>query len=148
MSEDIIEVFVENEKGSNIKHCYDTKSYQIIESRQVSQAYPYPYGFIPNTKSGDGEELDCYVITTKHYATGSTITCKVIGLLEQKEDHMMDHNIIAVPIDETNADPQCLEKISYFIMNVFKHDPSKHIEVGRFLDKNQALKAIKKAKLN
>ncbi len=51
----------------------DTKSYigktitakidrQWFKHPQYGFIYPINYGYIPNTISGDGEELDCYIL--------------------------------------------------------------------------------------
>ena len=48
---------------------YLNKNVKVIIDRKMGSAHPkhvfiYPvnYGYVPNTISGDGEELDCYVL--------------------------------------------------------------------------------------
>ena len=52
------------------------------------------------TDSGDGGNVDCYVITTRILKTGQIVECDPIGLMEQFEDGVEDHNILARLLDE------------------------------------------------
>lgn len=46
--------------------------------------YPVNYGYIPNTISGDGEELDAYVLG--EFAPLDTFTGKVIAVIHRLDD--------------------------------------------------------------
>ncbi len=56
-------VLIENEAGSRTKNTYDERTLAFVRSAQVSAAYPFPYGFAVGTKSGDGDAVDCFVLT-------------------------------------------------------------------------------------
>ncbi len=58
-----MKVFIENEAGSDQKNVYNEKTLEYRETFTVSRKYPFPYGFILKTTSGDGDNLDCFVIT-------------------------------------------------------------------------------------
>ena len=98
-----MKVFIENEAGSNIKHLYDEKKFELHDTMQVARAYPFPYGFILNTTGEDGDNLDVFVLTNKTLKTGEIVEVEIIGLMEQfekswgpdKGKEEMDHNIIA-----------------------------------------------------
>ena len=64
MSAKVVNVTIEVPKNSNIKYEYDRKTGKIAVDRILygPSIYPENYGFIPNTISGDGEELDAYVL--------------------------------------------------------------------------------------
>src|SRR5881396_2946462 len=79
-------VFIENEAGSPRKNHYDESSLIFQRAETVSQAYPFPYGFIPGTANADGDCLDCYVITNRAFHSGDLVECEAIGLMEQAED--------------------------------------------------------------
>ena len=62
--------------------------------------YPVNYGYIPNTISGDGEELDCYVLGI-HEPLEKFIG-KCIALIHRKNDD--DDKLIIVPEDKNFSD--------------------------------------------
>lgn len=53
-----MKVFIENEAGSDQKNIYDEKALEYKRSHTISRKYPYPYGFILKTTSGDGDNVD------------------------------------------------------------------------------------------
>ena len=55
--------------------------------------YPVNYGFVPNTISGDGEELDCYVLGI--YEPIEYFTGKCIAIIHRTNDN--DDKLIIVP---------------------------------------------------
>lgn len=55
--------------------------------------YPVNYGYVPNTISGDGEELDCFVLGEYIPLTEYTGTC--IAVIHRLNDD--DDKIIIVP---------------------------------------------------
>lgn len=55
--------------------------------------YPVNYGYVPNTTSGDGEELDCYVLGI--YEPLTTFTGKCIAIIHRTNDN--DDKLIIVP---------------------------------------------------
>ena len=55
----MIKVFIQNEAGSDQKHLHDEKTLEYKHTVRVSRSYPFPYGFILDTTSEDGDNLDC-----------------------------------------------------------------------------------------
>ena len=55
--------------------------------------YPVNYGFVPNTISGDGEELDAYVLGT--FEPLDTFKGKCIAIIHRTNDN--DDKLIIVP---------------------------------------------------
>jgi hypothetical protein len=80
-----IKVFIENEAGSSIKNTYDEKTLELIGSAEVARPYPYPYGFVLDTLSGDGDCVDCFVVTEKALRSGDMVACSPVHLLQQHE---------------------------------------------------------------
>lgn len=95
-----MKVFTENERGKAIKNIFNERTLEYVESRTVSAPYPYPYGFVTETLSGDGDCLDCFVLTNKPLKTGDAVDVEPIALMEMKEDGEIDHKIIARLIDD------------------------------------------------
>ncbi len=78
--------------------------------------YEVNYGFIPNTISGDGEELDAYIL-----GVGKPLkifTGKCISVLRRLNDN--DDKLIVVPenVNFSNAE---IEKLTNFQEQWFKH---------------------------
>ena len=60
---------------------------------QYGFIYPVNYGFIPNTISGDGEELDCYILGVSEPL--KEFTGKCIAIVHRINDD--DDKLIVVP---------------------------------------------------
>ncbi len=135
----IIQVFIENEAGSSIKNIYNEKTFEFQKSITVSKPYPYPYGFITGTDSPDGDNLDCFVITSTILKTGQIIKCVPIGLMEQTEDGLEDHNVLAVPLGESiQITSEIKQKLIDFVLHVFDNIKEKKISAGEFLSYKDA----------
>ena len=163
-NECMIKVFIENEAGSDKnlpfgqnlsahsvrskKNIFDEKTLEYKKTVTISRVYPFPYGFIPETKSGDDDCLDCFVITKQKLNSRQVVECEPIGLVEQFEDGQEDHKILAILKGEdyilTN---EAKELIKEFIEHVFDHLPkkTKMVKVGKFLDKKAAEELIQKS---
>lgn len=55
--------------------------------------YPVNYGYVPNTISGDGEELDCYVLGI--FEPIESFSGKCIAVIHRTNDN--DDKLIVVP---------------------------------------------------
>src|SRR4030042_4775219 len=104
-----MKIFIENEAGSNKKNIFNEKTLEYSRSHTASRKYPYPYGFIIDTTSGDGDNVDVFVITDRKLKSGQIVDCEPIGLMEQIETSWdesngnaeeEDHNILAIFPDE------------------------------------------------
>ena len=151
-----MKIFIENEAGSDQKNLYNEKTLKYKKTVTVSRKYPYPYGFILDTTSGDGDNLDVFVITNKKLKSGQVIECEPIGLMEQIETtwgqskentEEEDHNVLAIlPNENIVIDSRVKDKLRDFISHVFDHLPNKKVRVGDFLNKGTALQYIEKCK--
>lgn len=149
-----MKVFIENQAGSDQKNLYNEKTLEYKKTVTVSRKYPYPYGFILDTTSGDSDNLDCFIITNKALRIGQIVECEPIGLMEQMETawgkskdgiEEEDHNVLAIlPSEKVEIDDSVKEKLRDFISHVFDHLPNKKVRVGNFLDRDNALRYIKK----
>lgn len=92
----------------------DSKEYlnQIVSvkiDRQLGSNHPkhgflymLNYGYIPNTISGDGEELDAYLLGV--FEPVEEFTGKVIAIIKRTNDN--DDKLIVVPDGKTYSDEQ------------------------------------------
>lgn len=149
-----MKVFIENIAGSNQKNLYNEKTLEYRKTVTVSRNYPYPYGFILETTSGDGDNLDCFVITDSKLEAGKVYECEAIGLMEQIESSWSaergnvmeeDHNVLACLTEEqVEVTDEVKSKLTDFVSHVFDHLEGKVVEVGSFLNKEAAEREIRK----
>ena len=78
--------------------------------------YPINYGYVPNTISGDGEELDCYLLGVNKSVLEYEGKC--IAIIHRLNDN--DDKLIIVPndVDFTNDE---IEKMIEFQEQYFEH---------------------------
>jgi inorganic pyrophosphatase len=135
----LVQVLIENEAGSSDKNTFDERTLQFLHRARVSRAYPYPYGFVLGTRGGDGDAVDCFVLTTAILRSGSVVACEPLGLLEQIEDGEIDHKVLAAVAGETVAlDAAVVTAVTDFITGVFAHIPGKRMTIGRLLPRADA----------
>lgn len=77
--------------------------------------YEVNYGYIPNTKSADGEALDAYVLGVNKPLTIFRGTC--IAVIHRTDD---DDKLILTPNGEDFSDAE-IEKLTQFQEKWFKH---------------------------
>ena len=131
-----VKVFIQNEVGSNRKHHHNEKTLQWRRTVEVSRPYPFPYGFILGTTCADGGNLDCFVVTEQRFDSGDLLDCEVIGLMEQVEDDLEDHNILVrLPKEAVTITAQIESMLTEFVSHVFDHVDGKQMHIGRFLGK-------------
>ena len=77
--------------------------------------YPVNYGFIPNTVSGDGEELDAYVLKVDKPL--KTFEGKVEAYIHRTNDD--DDKLIVIPKHETITDEE-IRSLTHFQEQYFE----------------------------
>ena len=139
----LITVFVENEAGSDIKHHYDEVTLSVERTERVSAAYPFPYGFVPDTLAPDGDAVDCFVLTDRDLPTGTTVEAMPIAFVEQTEAGSTDNNVLAVLPGESVPDlGAAVARIAAFIEEFRAGDPDRMSRVGRTLGRDDAVAYI------
>ncbi len=140
-------VFVENPAGSTTKTHHDEVNLVPTLVEQVSAPYPYAYGFVIGVPSGDGDSLDCFVLSSRPLATGEQLDCHPIALLEQYQNGLEDHDVLAVPADEIDLIPTIdldavKAELEAHMSQVFAHDPGRVLEVGALRSAAEATSLI------
>lgn len=79
--------------------------------------YPLNYGYVPNTLSGDGEELDCYVLGVFEALTEYEGKC--IAIVHRTNDN--DDKLIIVPKDKYYNDDE-INALVEFQERFFEHE--------------------------
>ncbi len=78
--------------------------------------YPVNYGYIPNTISGDGEELDCYLLGV--FEPVKTFKGKCIAIVHRTNDD--DDKLIIVPENKEYSD-DAINALVEFQEQYFEH---------------------------
>ena len=149
--ENVVEVFVEISKGSNIKYEFDKKKNSLICDRILYTPFRYifNYGFIPNTLSLDSDPIDAVIIMDESLVPGCLIKCKIIGCLETSDSEGDDPKLILCPIDKidprakdindlVNLPSMLMEQIKYFFTH-YKDLENKLVDIGNFVSKDKAI---------
>jgi inorganic pyrophosphatase len=126
-----MKVFIENEAGSRVKHEHNEKTLELKGTTMVSRAFPWPYGFVLDTTGEDGDNVDCFVLTSRQLRTGEIVECDPVGLIEQIEDGEVDHKIFAQLKGEPAVlDRSTQEAFKEFASHVFEHVLGKTMKIG------------------
>ena len=107
----------------NVKE-YLNKNVEVIIDRPLGSKHPkhdfiYPvnYGYVPNTISGDGEELDCYVLGI--FEPIKEFKGKCIAIIHRLNDN--DDKLIIVPEDRKFSNKE-IDVLVEFQEKFFKHE--------------------------
>jgi len=155
-----IYVYIEISKNTNVKYEFDPSLNGLVCDRVLYTpfSFPFNYGFIPNTLSGDGDPLDAIVYLDQSLVPGSYIKCRIIGCLETVDEKGDDKKMIMVPcknVSPVDADIESiddlpkmfLEKVIYFYQH-YKDLEHKKVTIGKMLNKVEAVNAFKKSVQN
>lgn len=149
---DEVNVVIEIPKGSHHKYEYKEELQAIILDRVLHSAvfYPADYGFIPQTKSADGDALDILVIITEPLFPGCVLSVRPIGLLDMEDGNSQDWKIISVAVgDPKLKEIQSVDDISpHYKMEIeaffseYKKLENKTVIVKKWLGKSEAHQLI------
>lgn len=155
---EVINVVIEIPKGSNNKYEFDEKLGVIKLDRVFYSPFFYPldYGFIPQTRSEDGDHLDALVIGSDPVPTGVLVEARPIGMLNMIDSGEADAKILCVQAKNPRFDaindikdietfmPHMLKEIAHF-MEHYKDLQGKKVETNGWADKAAAAAEIQKA---
>ena len=99
---DELNVIIEIPKNSPNKYEIDKDTGLIALDRAnySSAAYPFDYGFVPQTLWDDGDALDVIVMTTFPLQVGILVKVRPLGVIEMIDDGESDYKIVAVPSND------------------------------------------------
>jgi inorganic pyrophosphatase len=151
-------VVIEIPQGSSVKYELDKESGAITVDRflHTAMAYPFNYGFIPQTHAEDGDPVDVLLLSSLPVVPGSVIAARPIGVLEMEDEAGPDNKILAVPIIKVDAEyahihdvgdlnESTKNKIKYFFESYKKLEPGKWVKTKNFLSKEKALEEIRRS---
>lgn len=151
-------VVIEIPKGSEVKYEYDEKIDALTLDWVFTDGFGfiYNYGFIPQTRCGDGDNFDAFLVTPYPIAMGTVVKSRAIGMIELLDRGEEDNKIIAVPVAGPSlANCQKLSDLDFDykteftdFFNEISRQKNKIMEVKGFHDKLIALDAIKRSREN
>ena len=101
----IVNTVVEISKGSMLKIEYrrDKGTFELDRVEPEIFAKPSNYGFIPQTRDEDGDELDTLIVAPEALPMGLVVQAKILGVLNFEDGGEKDHKVICVPADERDS---------------------------------------------
>lgn len=151
-------VIIEIAQGSSVKYEMDKESGLLKVDRFIHSAmvYPFNYGFVPGTMTGDGDPLDVAVLSAQPVIPGCILPARPIGMLDMEDESGIDTKIIAVPaknvdpwyaeIDDIEAiDKHTLNEIKHFFSHYKELETGKWVKIRQFGSKAEAMEAIQKS---
>ncbi|HZY68708.1 MAG TPA: inorganic diphosphatase [Devosia sp.] len=100
-------VIVETPRGSRVKFAYDpeTRLFRAKKLLAMGLSFPFPFGFFPSTRAGDGDPLDVMLISDVDLLPGTLVHCRLIGVImaeQQMEaggsEVVRNDRLLAVPL--------------------------------------------------
>lgn len=120
--------------------------------------FPYDFGFIPNTRGGDGDPLDVLVLMDEPVFTGCLVRSRLLGVIEAEqtekgETERNDRLIAVASKSRTNSDLQSLtdlnrkllEEIEHFFISYNEVKGKKFKPLGRY-GPERARKLVQRSK--
>ena len=83
----MLQVIVETPKGSRNKYAFDPDQ-EIFALKKVlpaGMAFPYDFGFLPETIAGDGDPIDVLVLMDEPAFPGCLLKARLIGVIEGQQ---------------------------------------------------------------
>lgn len=121
---DEINVIIETPKGSHNKYEIDKETglIKLDRANYGSAAYPFDYGFVPQTYWEDGDALDVMVLTTFPLSPGILVKVRPVALMEMTDDGDADSKIIGVPVNDRRWDEvQNVKDLREHSLKEYKH---------------------------
>lgn len=151
-----INLVIEIPKGSHNKYEYDEQLDEIRLDRVLHSPvfYPTDYGFIPETRSEDGDHLDVMLLISESVFPGCVVSARTIGALDMEDDAGQDWKIVAVANKDPklaginsieDVDEHTKKEIQHFF-EVYKHLENKEVTVRGWMGKEEAFKLIEEGK--
>jgi inorganic pyrophosphatase len=155
---EMVTTVVEIPKGSHNKYEYDEETgvFKLDRVLYSPMHYPLDYGFIPQTRSEDGDHLDMLIIGSDAVFTGCVVDVRPIGIMRMIDGGEPDAKILGVQAknprlnaindisDVETHNPHLLKEIAHFF-KVYKDLEGKSTEIQGWEGKEAAFAEIRKS---
>lgn len=152
-----INVIIEIPKGSNNKYEIDKETglIKLDRANYSAAAFPYDYGFVPQTLWDDNDPLDVILLTTFPLAPGILVNARPVAVIDMVDDGESDYKVIAVPTEDKRWDDiQDLADLNKHSIKEYQHFLETYkalkgkpapVEVRGVYGKKEALAAVEKS---
>jgi|SRR5665213_1659843 len=150
-------VIIEIPKGSNNKYEIDkaTGLIKLDRANYSAAAYPFDYGFAPQTLWEDNDPLDVIVLTTYPLSPGILVAVRPVAVIEMIDSGESDYKVLAVPVEDKRwEDVNDLSDINKHMLKEFQHFFETYkilkgkpalVEIKGIKGKAEAIEAVKKS---
>jgi inorganic pyrophosphatase len=151
-------VIIEIPKNSQNKYEIDKDTGLIALDRAnySSAAYPFDYGYVPQTLWDDNDALDVVVLTTYPLAVGILVAVRPIAIMRMIDTGESDYKIISVPVNDkrwedihdlSDINKHSLKEMAHFFETYkeLKKGEKNVVQVNGYGDKEEAIEAVKKS---
>jgi inorganic pyrophosphatase len=150
---DVVEIVVEIPRGSRNKYEFDEAAGVFRLDRVLSSAvyYNFDYGFITDTRAGDGDHTDALLVIDEPTFTGCHVWARPIGGLEMRDEKGFDFKVLCVAIGDAHQQhierleqvrPHRLVEIEHFF-ETYKALEDKAVDVVGWRDQDAALQVLR-----
>jgi inorganic pyrophosphatase len=150
----IVEVVVEIPRGSRNKYEWDESAGVFRLDRVLASAvhYNFDYGFVTDTRSGDGDHTDALLLIDEPTFPGCRVWARPIGGLEMRDDKGPDFKVLCVAVADPHqahverldqVRPHRLVEIEHFF-NTYKLLEAKETDVVGWRDADTARTVLTK----
>lgn len=152
-----INVIVEIPKGSHNKYEIDKETglIKLDRANYGPAAYPFDYGFVPQTLWDDNDALDVVILSTYPIDPGILVKVRPVGIMDMDDTGEPDAKIIAVPAkdvrfanikDLKDVNEHFLKECSDFFStykNLKGSSPDENpVKINGFKGKDEAIQAV------
>ncbi|HEY7589402.1 MAG TPA: inorganic diphosphatase [Candidatus Limnocylindrales bacterium] len=148
----IVEVVVEIPRGSRNKYEYDEAAGVYRLDRVLASAvhYNFDYGFIADTRAGDGDHTDALLLIDEPTFTGCHVWARPIGGLEMRDEKGFDFKTLCVAVGDPHqahverldqVRPHRLVEIEHFF-ETYKLLENKDVEIVGWQGAERALEVL------
>ena len=155
-----LNLIIDTPKGSRNKFSWDEKRhlFELSGILPAGAVFPYDFGFLPNTRGGDGDPLDVLVLMDEPAFSGCLVRSRLLGVIEaeqtEKGETERNDRLLAVASKSrthndlyslTDLNPKLLDEIEHFFTSYNKAKGKKFKPLGRYGPK-RARRLIAKAR--
>jgi inorganic pyrophosphatase len=142
-----LNAIIDTPKGSRNKYSYREESglFELSGVLPAGAVFPFDFGFVPQTRGGDGDPLDVLVLMDEPAFVGCVVPARLVGVItaEQTEKGKTARNdrLIAVAVDSPahreirsleDISAQRLKEIEHFFISYNEAKGKKFEPLGRF----------------
>ena len=149
----VVNAVIEIPKGGSNKVEYNAQADAFVLNRVLFSPlyYPYEYGWIIGSLSGDGDPTDILVLSTFPTFPGCVLPARIVGALRTSDERGVDLKVLAVcDVDPRYEEMQELEHVPDHIrqeivqfFKTYKQLENKAVEVEGWIDRQAALEEVR-----